>query len=103
MRTIVPTTIDRSIKLRKVGKSHALIIPSKFLKDVGNSSDIRMKIIGNEIRLTFNKSKSLGDLIKEKRELNKLRQKEIKEILENLDRSKYLTDYIINSADDLIK
>lgn len=61
-----------------------------------------MEIIGNEIRLTFNKSKSLGNLIKEKRELNKLRQKEIKEILKNVDRSKYLTDYIINSVDDLI-
>ena len=44
----------------------------------------------------------LNDLIKEKRELNKLRQKEIAEILENVDSSKYLTDYIIDSADDLI-
>ena len=44
----------------------------------------------------------LSDLIKEKKELNKLRQKEINEILENVDSSKYLQDYIINSSDDLI-
>ena len=46
--------------------------------------------------------RSLKELIKEKKELNKLRQKEIKKILEEVDGSKYLTDYIIESGDDLI-
>lgn len=100
--TIVWSKTERPIKLIKVGNSQSIIVPSNFLKTVGNSTDIRMEIIGNEIRLTFNKSKSLNDLIKEKRELNKLRQKEIKKILENVDSSRYLNDYIINSSDDLI-
>ena len=102
MATIVHTNTERPIKLKKVGNSQAVIVPSTFLKNVGNSTDIRMEIIGNEIRLTFNKPKSLSDLIREKRELNKFRQKEIMKILENADSSKYLTDYIINSADDII-
>ena len=102
MATIQRPNIEKSVKLRKVGNSQAIIVPSKFLKEVDDSTDIRMEINGNEIRFVFNKMKSLNDLIKEKRNINKLRQKEINEILKNVDSSKYLTDYIINSADDLI-
>ena len=44
----------------------------------------------------------LSKLISQKKQSNALRKKEIKNNLENIIPSKYLDDYIINSADDLI-
>jgi len=45
---------------------------------------------------------NLKELIKVKKELNKLRQKEINKILAEADSSKYLTGYKIGVCDDLI-
>ncbi len=94
---------DKMVKLKKVGNSQAVIIPSNFLKEVGDISTIEMKIESNEIRLVFGKAKSLQELVDEKRERNKgLRAKMMKEI-EKIDPDKYTNNnYLIEGDDDLI-
>lgn len=90
------------VKLKKIGNSQAVIIPSSFLKGVNNTSEIIMKIEGNHIQLTFENSKSLEDLIKEKRERNRANIKQTMKEIESIDKNKYTNDYVIHCADDLI-
>lgn len=90
------------VKLQKVGNSHAVIIPSKFLKDVGDTKEVKMEIEANEIRLTFVSTKSLKLLIEEKRARNKsLIAKMMKEV-DKMNLEDPNDDYILPSADDLI-
>jgi antitoxin component of MazEF toxin-antitoxin module len=90
------------VKLQKVGNSQAVIIPSSFLKDVSSTSQIKMRIESNEIRLVFESEKSLQMLIDEKRARNKSL---LAKMMKNIEKSDLTTDnenYIIHSADDLI-
>jgi antitoxin component of MazEF toxin-antitoxin module len=96
--------MNRSIvvKLQKVGNSQAVIIPSSFLKDVADTSHIKMRIEANEIRLVFESEKSLQMLIDEKRARNKGLLAKMMQSIEKLDLTKHNENYIINNADDLI-
>lgn len=90
------------VKLQKVGNSQAVIIPSKFLRDVGDTKEVKMEIEENEIRLVFVTTKSLKTLIEEKRARNRgLLAKMMKEV-EKMNLEESHKDYFIPSADDLI-
>lgn len=91
------------VKLKKVGNSQAIIIPSNFLKGVDKTHEIEMNIVNNEIRLIFAEPlKSLKELIDEKRARNKKMLTSIYKKIEKLDSQKFDNDYIINGADELI-
>ena len=91
------------VKLKKVGNSQAIIIPSNFLKGVDKTHEIEMNIVNNEIRLIFAEPlKSLKELIDEKRARNKNMLTSMHKKIEQLDSQKFDNDYIINGADELI-
>lgn len=91
------------VKLKKVGNSQAVIIPSSFLKEVGKTSEVEMKIESNEIRLVFASAKTLQELIDEKRIRNRgLMAKAMKKVA-LIDSEKYNENYIISGADDWIE
>jgi antitoxin component of MazEF toxin-antitoxin module len=90
------------VKLQKVGNSQAVIIPSKFLKEIGDTSEVQMEIDENEIRLVFVKNKSLQSLIDEKRFRNKGKMAEMMNKVEKWSLSEPDEDYIISTPDDLI-
>lgn len=91
-----------TVKLQKVGNSQAVIIPSKFLKDVGNTKEVKMEIDANEIRLVFVTTKSLQTLIEEKRARNRGQLAKMMKEVEKMDLTQSHKDYFIPSADDLI-
>lgn len=91
------------VKLKRVGNSQAVIIPSSFLKEVGKTSEVEMKIESNEIRLVFASAKSLQELIDEKRARNRGLLAKMRKAIEKIDPEHYeKNNYIIQGADDLI-
>lgn len=91
------------VKLRKVGNSQAVIIPSNFLKGVDKAHEVEMSIEDNEIRLIFAEPlKSLKELIEEKRARNKKMLTSMMKKVEQLDPQRFENNYIIHGADDLI-
>jgi antitoxin component of MazEF toxin-antitoxin module len=97
-----PMNNHSKVKLQKVGNSQAVIIPSKFLKEIGDTSEVQMEIDENEIRLVFVKNKSLQSLIDEKRFRNKGKMAEMMNKVEKWSLSEPDEDYIISTPDDLI-
>jgi antitoxin component of MazEF toxin-antitoxin module len=95
-------TRNTTVKLKKVGNSQAVIIPSSFLKEVKKTSVIEMKIEENSIHLIFNSEKTLQELIEEKRLRNKGLMNKMMEKVKLIDPEKYNENYIINGADDWI-
>lgn len=93
---------DTLVKLKKIGNSQAVIIPSSFLKGVDKTQEIEMSIEENEIRLIFVESKSLQEMIDEKRKRNRGMISEMMKKIEKMDPQKFEKNYIIRSADDLI-
>ncbi len=90
------------VKLKKLGNSQAVIIPSSFLKEVGKTSEVEMKIETNEIRLVFASAKSLQELIDEKRIRNRGLMANAMKKVALIDPEKYDENYIISGADDWI-
>lgn len=90
------------VKLKKVGNSQAVIIPSSFLRGVDKTHEVVMSIEENEIRLVFAESKSLQDLIDEKRARNRGMLAKMAKRVAKLDPQKFESNYIIHGADDLI-
>ncbi|AEA43751.1 AbrB/MazE/SpoVT family DNA-binding domain-containing protein [Fluviicola taffensis] len=93
---------DTMVKLKKVGNSQAVIIPSSFLKGVDKTHEIEMSIEANEIRLIFVESKTLQQMIDEKRNRNRGMISEMMKKIEKMDPQKFEKNYVIHSADDLI-
>lgn len=90
------------VKLKRVGNSQAVIIPSNFLRGVDKTHEVIMRIEDNEIRLVFAESKSLQDLIDEKRARNRGLLAKMAKQIEKMDPRKFEKNYIIRGADDLI-
>lgn len=90
------------VKLKRVGNSQAVIIPSNFLRGVDKTHEVVMRIEDNEIRLVFAESKSLQDLIDEKRARNRGLLAKMAKQIEKMDPQKFEKNYIIRGADDLI-
>lgn len=95
-------TTNKMVKLKKVGNSQAVIIPSNFLKGVDKTHEVIMRIEENEIRLVFAESKSLQDLIDEKRARNRSLIAKMAKQISKIDTQKFEENYIILGADDLI-
>lgn len=95
-------TLQTQVKLKKVGNSQAVIIPSNFLKGVDRAKEVEMRIEENEIRLVFVNTKSLQQLIDEKRTRNKSLFSEMVQKVQNLDSNTSESGYLIDSNDDLI-
>lgn len=90
------------VKLKKVGNSQAVIIPSNFLKGVDRTHEVEMQIEENEIRLVFAESKSLQDLVDEKRARNKRLLAKMAKQIATIDPQKFNNGYIILGVDDVI-
>lgn len=104
LKTKITRTMSTStlVKLKKVGNSQAVIIPSNFLKGVDKTHEVIMNIEDNEIRLVFAESRSLQDLIDEKRARNRGLLAKVAKQIEKIDPNKFENDYIIYGADELI-